>query len=127
MPNTMPVGSSPFWERPEADPGNESEERPAGAPQKPERWTEERRERVGVCTPQPKRPPDQNSPDPRTHARTPVRMRVHTTPHVAFPVLGDTAGYNDIEDESDNRNSMAWGRYTREENGESSLKRNINK
>lgn len=63
----------------------------------------------------------------QTHARTPVRMRVHTTPHVAFPVLGDTAGYNDIEDESDNRNSMAWGRYTREENGESSLKRNINK
>lgn len=68
------------------------------------------------------------SEQPRpTHACTPVRMRVHTTPHVAFPVLGDTAGYNDIEDESDNRNSMAWGRYTREENGESSLKRNINK
>lgn len=42
-------------------------------------------------------------------------------------MLGDTDGYNDIENESVNRNGMTWGRYTRKETGESSLKRNINK
>lgn len=36
-------------------------------------------------------------------------------------------GYNGMENECQNRNGMSWGRYTRRENGESSLKGKINK
>lgn len=59
-----------------------------------------------------------------THACVSVPVKYHP---VAFPGQDVTDRYSDAEYESHNTDGMTWGRSTRKENGESSLKRNINK
>ena len=49
-------------------------------------------------------------------------------PCVAFPVLGDTDGCRDLENESDNRNGRTWGRHTERKMGKAPRKEvSINK
>lgn len=93
------------------------------------RWTEYMRarahERESVCVHTAAK--TTSGSEQLRHVHTCVYEATYKIPYVAFPVLGDTDGYHDVENESDHRNGMTWGRYTRKENGESSLKRNINK
>lgn len=100
-----------------------------GVPLKPERWTEEMRacphKREGDCVHAVAK--ITSVPEQPRHTHTRMSDSTHGAPRVAVPVLGDTDGCSDLENERDNRNGRTWGRRTRKENGESSLKRNINK
>lgn len=123
-------GSSPFWKQPETDAGTMWEWRPVGAPLKP-REINRRNESV-------RRKWEEEWVCPHCHQSDLWIWTAQVHTHVGGGHVWNTvtwpsrwwerpAGYNDTEDEGNSRGGMTWGRNTRKENGESSLKRNINK